>query len=331
PTKAFNCGAFEGLGGVVYLIAHLYHLWQAPWLLAFGHIFCEKLAKMVASDDSFDIMSGSAGAVLSLLSYFQVTNDSQILAIACHFGDHLVDNFCEIKGGWPNSTVKGRVLNGFSHGNAGIAYALMRLYRHSTEGSSKEGTSESRIDSYQQVAIKAIRHEQSSYCPDINNWLDLRFDDKDQQQKQAMTAWCNGSMGIGYSRLLLQKELRKQLQPLQDLIVDNELTLDIRRAATDVLSKPQLKDHGLCHGHFGNQEFVQQLMLSGQIELSESRFNANINDYLSGMNDNGLLAGREGIEQLGLMDGLAGIGYQLLKFALPHQLPSILMLQAPVI
>ncbi|MCJ8275060.1 MAG: hypothetical protein MJK04_37365, partial [Psychrosphaera sp.] len=127
------------------------------------------------------------------------------------------------------------------------------------------------------------------------------------------------------------KQLQNQLQEQwQDLIDDNGLAQDINRAAADILSKPQLKDHGLCHGHFGNQEFVQQLMLSGQIELSESRFNANINDYLSAMNDNGLLAGKEGLEQLGLMDGLSGIGYQLLKFALPRQLPSILMLQAPV-
>ena len=51
---------------------------------------------------------------------------------------------------------------------------------------------------------------------------------------------------------------------------------------------------------------------------------------ISELNENGLYPKQGRFESLGLMNGLSGIGYQILKFTLPDRMPSILMLQPPV-
>jgi type 2 lantibiotic biosynthesis protein LanM len=311
-----GCGAFEGLGGVIYVISHLYHLWQEPWLLTSAKIYLNKLAEIVTMDRAFDIQKGSAGAILSLLSLHKVANNLQALQIAKAFGDHLVafvkkqDEYY----GWVNS--KGTILSGFAHGSAGIAYALMKLYQMTS------------VDKYKAVAMQAITHEHACYCPKIGNWLDFRYDTL-SEQKKAMSAWCNGAMGIGYSRMLM-------LGISNDSAFENMLLQDIDRAITNTLANPQLKEHGICHGHFGNQEFIYAWINSTQHSPDESqsdiakRLPKAINEYLNDLNKNGLSPNSTYTESLGLMNGLAGISYQLLKFSLPNRLPSIMMLQPPV-
>ena len=312
-----GCGAFNGLGGVVYLISHLLSLWQEQEqaLREFARVFIAKLATMTAFDRVFDVVAGSAGAILSLLSYESVVQDKQALTVACAFGDHLVASFHDGDShgrcGWTNRDQESTVLSGFSHGIAGISYALMRLFQ--LTGNSK----------YQQIAIKAMVYEQSTYSEKTANWLDFRYDSLQEQEQQAMSAWCNGAMGIGYSRLMLSG--------LGDAEFETLLMKDIQRAKINTLAHPQLKDHGLCHGHFGNQEFIQQLIQAKQSEeTSQQQFVININNYLSAINSEGISRNKDQFELLSLMDGLAGIGYQLLRFTLPEQIPSVLMLQPPL-
>lgn len=308
-----GCGAFEGLSGIVYFISHVFNLWGDESLCSIANVFIAKLATQVNTDNIFDVMAGSAGAILSLLSYNQVCPDSTTMRIACNYGDHLIAYFIDEPDhcGWPNKNIDNKLLTGFSHGSSGIAYSLMCLYQATG------------INRYLSVATKAISYESTTFSSEINNWPDLRFDCPKDQKKHAMTAWCNGSMGIGLSRLSMLN--------IGDNKIDDLLKADIKSAKHNVLANMSVKSFGLCHGFFGNQEFIQQLMLNAQLdEITQKEFNHNINQSLAKLNSNGLVDDKNRFEALGLMNGLSGIGYQLLKFTFPERFPSILLLQPPV-
>jgi len=305
-----GCGAFEGLGGIIYVISHLDRLWNESWLRTYAKQFISKIAKLVNSDKKYDIMTGSAGAILALLSYYQTTKDQYSLIVASSFGDHLVSNFIETPNGsgWGNE--QNKIFTGFAHGIAGIAYSLMNLYQFNSKSV------------YKIVALKSIIYEQSTYCSEVGNWLDRRFSELEEQKKQAMSAWCNGAMGIGYSRLLMRD--------LENFKHDDSFNQDIDKAKLNTMTKMEIKNHCLCHGHFGNQEFIHQLIISEQSNKGcREDFIININQYINQLNESGFSRDSKHFESVGLMTGLSGVGYQLLKFTLPERLPSLLMLQPP--
>ena len=76
---------------------------------------------------------------MSLLALYEVSPDRQILerAIAC--GEHLLEARTAtdaVLRAW--ATDEGLRATGFSHGTAGIAYSLLRLYEHTRDrGSSR--------------------------------------------------------------------------------------------------------------------------------------------------------------------------------------------------
>jgi hypothetical protein len=82
------------------------------------------------------------------------------------------------------ATLDGKLLTGFSHGAAGIAYALLRLYAASGE------------EDFREAAREAIAYEDSVFVPEAGNWPDLR-----QEEPSCMTSWCHGAPGIGLARL----------------------------------------------------------------------------------------------------------------------------------
>jgi lantibiotic modifying enzyme len=88
--------------------------------------------------------------------------------------------------------------------------------------------------------------------------------------------------------------------------------------------------HCLCHGDLGN---VEPLLVAGEV-LQAPRWNRLALERAAGI----LQDVREGgwrcglprnTETPGLMMGLAGIGYGLLRLAAPRQVPSVLSLALP--
>src|SRR5258708_33077874 len=81
-------------------------------------------------------------------------------------------------------------MTGFSHGAAGIAYALLRLYAASGEVR------------FHEAAEEAINYEQRLFMPNANNWPDLRPRANDDSGGPAFgVSWCHGAPGIGLARL----------------------------------------------------------------------------------------------------------------------------------
>src|SRR5262249_19869577 len=119
--------------------------------------------ELIAADRCPDLFSGSAGGILGLLSLYDLSHDQRLLEQAAACGDHVLDVRAASASGYRAwTTINDALLTGASHGAAGIAYALLRLYA---------STSDAR---YLDAAREAIAYERSVFSPKDGNWPDFR-------------------------------------------------------------------------------------------------------------------------------------------------------------
>jgi lantibiotic modifying enzyme len=203
-------------------------------------------------------------------------------------------------------------LTGFAHGNAGIAWALGEL---------AELTGEPR---FRTAEGAAVAYERGLFSAEAKNWPDLRKRDAlglegDNDQASFMAAWCHGAPGIGLARILSLGRL------------DEPATrAEIEAALETTLAQGFGENHSLCHGDLGNLEL---LLLAGE-RLGDPRWRAEADRMatatLESIRRDGWICGvSSGVETLGLMTGLAGIGFGLLRLAEPRRTPSVLALEPP--
>lgn len=311
-------GGFGGWGSIIYLYTHLALLWQDNSLLQKAAELVGVLPEMVDQDELFDIISGTAGCLLALLSLYQVCPSPTVLEVACYCGDHLLKKapVCQKDpAGFAQSNGHATPLTGFSHGAAGIALSLLKLATISGE------------ERFRQGASTALEYERSLFSEEQQNWPDLRDWSRDEKKPGAgaegremyMMAWCHGAPGIGMARLAA-------LPYLDDALIRAE----IQAALQTTLRLGFLGNHSLCHGSLGNLETILQagrLLDSPEYRAHTQRLSAGI---LESIKANGWLTGVPmGAETPGLLAGIAGIGYELLRLAEPEKVPSVLLLEAP--
>lgn len=303
-------GAFNGWGGVVYVLSQLGALWSQPELLREAEKLAESLPALIADDSHFDIISGAAGCILALLSLHHCTGSPRTLDLAIQCGERLLASAQPQNHGigWPVPATGPEPMLGFAHGAAGIALALARLATAS--GQERFGT----------AARAALAYERSRLVFERGSWPDLSAAQPDGSPL-LLTAWCRGAAGIGLSRLGLLSELE-----------DAELRAEIAIALQTTSEHGFGLNHSLCHGDLGNLE----LLLQGGRLLDDPRWQAETQRMASmvveSIDRQGWLSGIPlGVESPGLMTGLAGIGYGLLRLAAPEQVPSVLLLASPVL
>ena len=125
--------------------------------------------------------------------------------------------------------------------------------------------------------------------------------------------WCYGAAGIGLGRLLTREHLE---------VPGAEGTL--AAAVERTLAGGFGGSHCLCHGDLGSLDFL--LRAGAPRDLVQPRAAA----VLASVEALGPRSGTPlGIETPGLMAGLAGVGYGLLRLAEPGRVPSILALELP--
>jgi type 2 lantibiotic biosynthesis protein LanM len=308
-----SIGGFSGWGGIIYLLAHLGALWEQPELFVEAEAIVAGLPDAITHDEYLDVIGGAAGCIASLLSLYHCKPSRQTLEVAIQCGNRLVDRAQTMQdgSGWSTS-ISQQPLAGFSHGAAGMAWALLRLVAI---------TGETR---FREVAIDAMRYERSLFVPEVGNWPDLRTFEELQPtqiegQPRFMSAWCHGAPGIGLARLEVLRELD-----------DPAILLEIEAALQTTLAGGFGRNHSLCHGDLGNLE----LLLSAGEALDTPYWRSQTQRLsaviLESIGRDGWLCGAPlGVESPGLMTGLAGIGYQLLRLADPQRVPSILVLTPP--
>jgi type 2 lantibiotic biosynthesis protein LanM len=307
-------GAFDGWGGVVYVLTHLSALWREPRLLEEAHEIVALLPALVERDDGFDIVGGAAGCIGGLRSLYLCDPSTQVLAAATLCGERLVAGALEMERGlgWITPAPARMPPSGFSHGAAGIAWALLKL-------SALTGD-----ERFRAAALAGIEYERSLFSPEYGNWLDQRdtgnfWRRKGQAEPRSITAWCYGAPGIGLARLSTLAESD-----------DDETRSEIEAAVRHTAAHGFGQNHSLCHGDLGNIE-----LLSEYARVSGDRHRASEVTRLTGVilesiTERGWLCGLpSGVESPGLMTGLAGIGYGLLRLAAPERVPSVLTLAPP--
>jgi len=305
PEAASTIGGFGGLGGVIHSLVHLGALWRDGELLEEARGAVDRLPALVERDECLDIVGGAAGCIGILLGLQRQAPSPAVLAVAKQCGERLLATArpADQGSGWLTAVAKERPLSGFSHGAAGIAWALLRL---------SDVTGEER---FRRAGLQGIAYERTLFSPEQGNWWDLRFG----AQGTCAAAWCHGAPGIGLSRLDL-------LGSLEDEIVRDE----IRAAVAATVRFGFGDNHSLCHGDLGNLE----LLSSAARKFDDPALRTMVANVARAILDDVRVTGwRCGnpmrVESPGLMTGLAGIGYGLLRLADPERVPSILLLEPP--
>jgi type 2 lantibiotic biosynthesis protein LanM len=304
-------GGFNGLGASIYLLSHLGTLWHEPALYREAEGLVRLLPDVIGQDQVFDVIGGAAGCIAALLSLYSVSPSQQTLAVAIKCGEHLLASARPMAAGLGWSIRGEQVpLTGFAHGNAGIALSLLRLTALSGE------------EQFRQAARDAMAYERSLFSPTHHNWPDLRSSQVGSNgQPSYMVAWCHGAPGIGLARLASL-----------NLVSDRALSSEIESALRTTLTYGFGLNHSLCHGDLGN---LDVLLTATQRLTRQSEYEGHVRQLASMLLDNieeqGWVTGiPRGVETPGLMVGIAGIGYALLRLAAPEQIPSLLLLDPPL-
>lgn len=305
-------GAFDGWGGVIYSLVHVSVLWEQPALLDEAEALVDLLSPMIEQDEHLDVIGGAAGCIRSLLCLYRCRPSERTLRVARLCGEHLLARAQPIESGigWLTKIPSVGPLTGLAHGAAGIAWALLDLAAL---------TGESR---FRAAGLGAIAYERGVFSPEAGNWPDLRKTMVEQSVgggPSFMTAWCFGATGIGLARLLA-------LPHLDDAAVRSEIDVALRTTLAGGFGY----NHSLCHGDLGSLE----LLLQASQRLDEPLIRAYVGRYtnlvLESIDTYGWLSGIPlDVETPGLMIGLAGIGYGLLRLADPTRVPSVLALASP--
>jgi type 2 lantibiotic biosynthesis protein LanM len=309
-------GGFSGYGGLIYALTHLGVLWSEPALLAQAQGLVEELPDKVAKDNELDFIGGAAGCIAGLLCLEACRPSARTMEVAVQCGDHLLARARQMPEGlaWDPSFPSTGPLTGFSHGAAGISLALLELANRSGKRR------------FRNAALSGLAYERGLFCAKAGNWPDLRaFDTKPGPAQTEVPSfqvmWCHGAPGIGLARLLCKRLL-------DDPLLDGEM----ETAARTTLASGFGSNHSLCHGDLGNLE----LLLQTAEAFPGSAWRAEANRLTAGIVNSiareGWLCGNPlAVESPGLMTGLAGIGYGLLRCAEPVKVPSVLSLGAPVV
>jgi len=309
-STMISIGGFSGWGGIIYSLTRLGAIWHEPLLYEKTEEIVHLVSNLIEQDKDYDVIAGSAGCIGALLSFSHSIGSSKAISIAAQCGDRLIQcsKPMNIGLGWCGRGVE-VPLAGFSHGTAGIAWALLKL------------AALTGVDRYRNTAHEAIEYERSLFSPTVGGWPDLRRREAadiplENGQEYLTTAWCHGAPGIGLGRLNTPAEY------------DNEETrAEIRASLKLTLARGFGRNHCLCHGDLGNLD----LLIQAEAKLDDASLKIEIDllsaSILQEMEHYGIISGMvNGVETPGLMAGLAGIGYGLLRLVERSRLPSVLTL-----
>jgi len=280
------------------------------------------LHEVDADGKSLDVIGGVAGAIPPLLGMGLALSDDALIDTAVRYGEALLRLARKSDNGWSWNTMsvpaerRREDLTGFSHGAAGIAWAMSELFHYTNDAR------------FRTAAEEARRYESCQFSPQYANWPDLRYlYDPDSPNKDGPSypiSWCHGAPGIGLDRLRAY-----EIFGGESLLTEAEIAM---RTTEAVLSYAKGSNFSLCHGLGGNADLFiaaarvlddpmrltlpEQVAEQGieQVEHQDLRWPCGVTD---------------GDETPNLMLGTAGIGYFYLRIYDPGNVPSVLILTVP--
>ena len=314
-------GFYSGQTGIAYVLAELAELFGRDDLLHTAFSLLEAQQSLDLEPHLLDVISGSAGAIPAFLRFYRRHTREVFLQLAVRHGEHLLkqanrrDDACS----WTTIAMPGQPdLLGFSHGTAGIGWALLELHQAIQDRR------------YREAARAAFRYERHHFSPQHENWPDLRNTQAAPSGQKTepgyAVAWCHGAPGIGLSRLRCF-----QLTGDLELRKDAEAAIRTTMKTLDPGLYGGQTNFSLCHGLAGNAELLiyaaevlhrndctaaaQHLGLQGIQMYEKNRLPWPC----------GVLGGGESPN---LLLGLAGIGYFFLRLHDAAAFPSVLIVNS---
>jgi lantibiotic modifying enzyme len=325
---------YGGAAGILYLCALLFkvtgddsYLKKAVALeKTYRKGFADRLSKN-------DLLSGRAGNLLAVCHLYASCPDPSLLETIHTLIQKLVQDACITPAGlkWDLHKNAYDSLAGFSHGAAGIAFALLQtgLY-FKTPG-------------LIYVAEQALLYEMNYFDADTGNWMDLRVgvDRMQELRKQynrqllqwtlaafqptmsGINSWAHGAAGCGIARLSAFE------------ITGNPEYARLAQHAMEYswlyFTRQQHIDYSLCSGYGGIAAFFQQaatvLQQPSWRDKANSMALAAITYYKENKNYNSKL--QHVIPDPGLFSGLAGVGFWMLGCLQQHEPDAIIHPRLP--
>lgn len=307
--EAFNGSAFSGLAGTAYALVHVATNLDEPELMSPVETIFEAVTPTVERDTAYDVISGCAGGIAAALAVHEVTGTPAALRFAEACAHRLREAARPQEHGvaWVTKMEATQPLAGFSHGAAGMGWALLRYAAATGDRAARE------------TGLAAFAYERSLYREHVGNWPDFRVmgGRAPSDDEPGLHAWCHGSPGIGLSRIDLRH------------LGDPDIAADLDLALRAMVAAGPASNHSLCHGHLGNLELLTMAVAAGRTDLTPV-WTEWVVRALHELEHSGPVCGTPGgVATPGLLSGLAGIGHGLLRIAEPERIPSVLLLHAP--
>jgi type 2 lantibiotic biosynthesis protein LanM len=285
-----DTGGYSGLGGVLPALAVAGERWPdlpAPFL---AERVIDRIDAVCADQRRCDLFGGLAGGVAGLLAYHQSTGAERALETALRCGERILALAVDGKGLPFPAGHPGPAGSGFAFGGAGVAWSLLRLSRAAGE------------ERFRALALEL---------------LDDAWRRWHRGPREAATegTWCYGAPG-----LVLALAAAHESGDAPPRALERAVAATLQAGFTGA-------SHAPCNGTLGALDALLEaapLLRGPEVAVRigvESRL------LLDSVRRDGWRCGVPlGLETPGLMNGLAGMGYGLLRLARPDLVPSMLTL-----
>lgn len=302
PTRPAAVGGYVGLASRIWawLLLSRFGAVTAEEAIDRSRAIAELLPDAVEHDEDHDLLKGSSGAIVCLLCFARLTNDSRWRSVAVAIGDRLAEKAVVEDGRarWPLPLAPYGV-GGVAHGAAGIGWALARLALE---------TGEAR---FRDLAGAAFAFQDSLWLPEFNNWRDLR------KPKAVSTYWCHGSSGIAI--------IAADLADRDTDSPPERWRTTLAQAARAGWANGFGETHTICHGDFGTWEALD-LAISAHVApdgVTREGIDAHV---ISSVEQYGAqCAVSNSLFRPGMLSGAGGVVYQLLRMHPDSPLPSLML------
>lgn len=308
---------YSGTMGIAHVLLRLGEILEREDFQTQGLKLALKVAAFKEPMVMTDVLCGHAGLLVPLISLARRFHQPELIEHAQAHARHLAASAVRSATGvsWAGPDPSMSNLLGYSHGNAGIALALLELDHAAPDPALRE------------LAGQALAYERSHFNATLGNWPDLRTHTQmPQGQLTYPVAWCHGATGIGLARSRLL-----ELHP-GDATVTAELMTAVDTAARYLAAPrdPAAGDFSYCHGLAASAELLMeagwQLNRPDLVDIARVTGCHGLEQHL----DSGWPCGVRGAPEVpGFMMGIAGIGYFMLRLHAPDQVDSLLVLRPP--
>ena len=317
PDQVRFIGLYQGWGSAIYALAHLGVWSRDATAIEAAERLVPRILERLESDTLLDVVGGAAGAVTALLALDRAGSSALARTAAIRCGEHLLRAARPFEGGraWRTELWDDEPPTGFAHGASGIATALLDLALATGD------------ERFLAAGLAGLTFERRALQGEIRLGRSEARDAAHRGPDRGLAfTWCYGAPGMGFARA-------RALQVMDTLHAGAEhraaLEQDLEEALTLTLERGFGKSHCLCHGDLGNLDFLLEAEALRPSAALRRRIDALTEAVLASSRDGWRCGTAARIDTPGLMNGLAGIGYGLLRLAAPERVPSVLAMDPP--